>query len=1384
MSDLLEPVVATSRRPALPTPTRARWQPLRIGLVELFRYDSEEFWFHDGHLLLRGNNGAGKSKVLALTLPFLFDAQLKPARLEPDGDSGKRMTWNLLLETYDRRTGYAWIELGRVAEDGAPRYLTLGAGLSAVAGRPHIDSWFFVVDEATDGPRLGEDLWLISRQQVVLTKERLREALEDRGRVFDTATAYRRAVDERLFHLGTNRYSALMDTLIQLRQPQLSKKPDEAGLSNALTEALPPLAADLLGDVADALNHLEEDRRQLEEHEALERNVTQFYERYRIYAGTQSRRQARNLRQAQTEFDNASRAVNEARGQLEAARQDEARKQGALEQAKLELASRRARLKTLQSHPTMQDANRLEGAANDVAARQRALQAAESLLNEAADRVSRAVNETEQYAGRAARIERALDERRRDAAARASAVGVAGPLAANPIVAHTPLQLVDLAARGFETACSELRAIAGRRRDEIAIIWRHLSTLTTVEGVHSQRRQTRDDRQEDARLAAERRSKADDDVDQAGQVLFEAWDRHFSGLRQLRVISDIALAGLADWVVTAIGDNPAKVALHGAQQEAVVRLAARRVELEQRRQALDAERADLIDERRRLESGEHAFPLVPHTRDPTSRADRAGAPLWQLLEFATEVDDGQRAGLEAALEASGLLDAWVAPDGSLQAADGGTLPLDTQIVKRAAQRVSVGAWLRPADGSSVPSDIVEQVLNGIASGPQDPLDVEAWVSPNGRFRLGALTGAWTKPMAVYIGFAARAAARAQRLTEIAQRLAELSRADAVFARELAEHTEAEEHALEDWRSAPSDDALRAAHLAAGSCAREVATAQERLEQAAAQFREAEETLRAARHRLAADAADLRLPDTVDALHAFESEIGHFDDTQRSLVEAVREMRLVAPELKRQRDREAEAREARDQAERRLIGCRLEAREASARWEALRDSVGAKVEELQRRLSAADTAVDEAEAAWEKAEGASRAAGETRAVADTQATIAERTLRECSELRAQAVVRLQSFAATGLLPAALPTLDIPDQRTAWTIDPALSLARRAEQALAEISDSDEAWSRIQGRIAEDFGDLQRALTALGQQAQAETSDYGLAVTIMYQNRPERPDQLAKRLAEEIAQRRELLSANEREILENHLQAEIATEVQRLLRAAEHQVEGINRELHKRPTSTGMRYRLQWLPIAEGAEGAPVGLDAARKRLLNTSADLWSAEDRRIVGAMLQQRIAAERERADAAGGGSLLDQLARALDYRRWHEFKVQRLQDGEWRKLSGPASSGERALGLTVPLFAAVASFYSQTSYANAPRLVLLDEAFAGIDAAARAHCMGLIREFDLDFAITSESEWACYAELPGVSICHLQRREGVDAVFVSRWTWDGRARRREEDPDRRFAPS
>lgn len=1378
------------QRPALPFPKRERWQPLRLGLVELYRYDSEEFWFRDGHLLLRGNNGTGKSKVLSLTLPFLLDAQLKPSRIEPDADAGKKMSWNLLMGMHPRRIGYAWLEFGRIADDGRPHYLTLGAGLYAVEARPEVDFWYFIIEASADAPRINQDIWLTSDQRVVLTRDRLREALQGRGQVFDTARTYRRAVDERLFRLGPQRYEALMDTLVQLRQPQLSKKPNETALSNALSEALPPLPAELIADVAEALGQLEEDRRQLEEYQTLAKAVGRFEQRYRVYAGTRSRREAGALRSAQTDFDNASRARNDAQALFKDAETAEEGAKAAREEAELTLKRAQARLETLREDPTNQDANRLENSEREAQTRRRALEEAALAVEEAERRSGRDAEQSRRLEQRVVEVETKLANARRASAASARTAGIAAAYAETTLADIEAETLVALPVQKFDYACSGLHALAVTRRKDIALIRRRLAETAAAEVVFAQRREAQNEKAAAATAAIEQRDRADHAVDAQEQALVGAWDSHLAGLAQLAVSSEAryaAVAALTEWVGSVDGDNPARLLLQAAQQEHTIRSVQRRVALDGRRQELESERAVHEDERGRLEAGADAGPPVPHTRKADIRVGREGAPLWQLVDFRPSVSDHERAGLEAALEVSGLLDAWISPDGRLLPADADGKPIiDVQALDRGEYKVSLDTWLEAAvpAGCCLHASIVTGVMAGIACSWDDPGDCETWIAPDGRFRLGALAGAWVKPDAVYIGFAARAAARTRRLAAIADRLEQLAGELATLLSERERLERDDRQAAEEWRLAPGDETLRQAHLFAAARAQDAQVAREQLAVADARYHEAEHALRGVREQLATDAADLNLPTSLDALPPVETALDDYLNAQSRLCHAASDLRQALPELQRQRDRTKEALDDLQRRTERRTGARIEAEEADARLATLRENVGAKVDELLRQLGAARTEVEWGEKRFKDLNEELRERGEARAVAREKAETARRLFEQRSAERDDAVAKFQRFVATGLLLAAWPNASAPDVEGGWTIDPALTLARRTEQALSSIKHDDEAWARVQKEVAGDFTELQRALSARGHQAQAEASDWGLIVHVLYQNRPERPDSLTLRLAEEIAQRNELLTAKEREILENHLQAEIAAEIQRLLQAADAQRNLINKELHRRPTSTGVRYRLLWLPLSE-EEGAPVGLAAARKRLLNTNADLWTAEDRKVVGAMLQQRIAAEREYADAGSGpgGSLADQLARALDYRRWHRFRVERWQDGSWRKLSGPASSGERALGLTVPLFAAVASFYTQSNYALAPRLMLLDEAFAGIDDAARAHCMGLIREFDLDFVITSEREWACYAQLPGVSICQLQRKEGIDAVFVSRWTWDGRARVREADPDRRFAP-
>jgi uncharacterized protein (TIGR02680 family) len=1371
-------------KPSLPMPHLPRWQPLRLGLVDLFLYDSEEFWFCDGHLLLRGNNGTGKSKVLSMTLPFLFDAYLRPSRIEPDGDANKKMSWNLLLgNKHDRRMGYTWIEFGRIDERGEPQYLSLGCGLSAVSSRPHVDSWFFIFD----GDRINHDLWLTNKQRVVLTKERLKDALGGRGQVFPSADAYRRAVDDRLFQLGSGRYAALMDTLIQLRQPQLSKKPDETSLSNALTESLPPLSADLLADVAEAMNQLEEDRRQLEEYQQLAAAVDKFNKRYSVYASVQSRRQAHLLRAAQTTFDNASRELNASKAKLEAARQIELAAVERCEAAEREWQRLRARHDELMLDPRMQDAKRLDQLEREVSSRLQEVNKARKAVEEARQSLQDETAIGDSIRKRVAVAEQDLRMARGHNAQLAENAGIREPALVNVLAATSAEQLAALSDAALNAGRDELRRLGEERRDHVAHLRRRHNEVSQASQNHDQQLRRRDDLRDEAENAAASREEADAEVENQGELLVVAWQKHLDNLRQLQIGDKAQLiADLAAWVVDLQGQNPALSTLLSAQQEANLRLADGRNKLEVHKGNLDAERKELEAESKRLQAGEDAFPPASAYRSPDARTGVEGAPFWQLIEFEETVEYSDRAGLESALEASGLLDAWVTPDGNLHGADGNMLPLqpshDTQIVPRSRVSASLRAWLRPAscDAKVAPS-VVAQLLEGVTCAFDDDGQSETWISPQGHFRLSALSGNWSKPAAVFIGFAAREAARKRRLEEIAKRMTELLIAGESNAEQLQQNGRAMKQARFELEQSPSDDRLLKAHATATVTAQAWRQAVERADRAEREYQEALQRLQSARDQLTQDATDLHLPLHASELPAIEKALTEFGNSSHDMFTVVRDLRAAITEHHRQQERETTARQAAERSQQEL-GERLEqASEAQARLELLRESVGAEVDELQNKLSEARTGAKFAEGDWRQANDEKSIAGQQRASLEATVGSHDSAFQDAAEKRQQAIERLQQFVKTEFVAIALPDAELPEAQTAWTIDPALTLARRIEQALAAVKDDDDSWGRIQRLVSEEFTELNRALGPLHHQALLEMTEYGMVVRVLYQNRTERPDRLGAHLSAEIAERRELLTAREREVFDNHLQAEIAAAVQHLMRDADRQVVAINAELERRPTSTGVKFRLKWIPLSE-AEGGPVGLEAARQRLLRTGADLWSDEDRRVVGAMLQQRISTERERADAAGGGSILDQLARALDYRRWHRFSVERWQDGQWRRLSGPASSGERALGLTVPLFAAVATFYGQGATAHAPRLVLLDEAFAGIDDDARAHCMALIKEFDLDFVITSEREWACYAALPGVSICQLQRRPGIDAVHVSRWTWNGKTRLSEPDPGRRFA--
>ncbi|WP_405643437.1 TIGR02680 family protein [Streptomyces sp. NBC_00019] len=1349
---------------ALPSPAPGRWRPLRIGLVDLFYYDTEEFWFRDGRLLLRGNNGTGKSKVLALTLPFLLDGDLSARRVEPDADPGKRMEWNLLLggqHPHPERLGYTWIEFGRHDETtGQDRFITLACGLKAVAGRGIARHWYAVTDQ-----RIGAELSLLDATGTALSRDRLAEALAGRGMVYDTATAYRRAVDEALFGLGEQRYAALVDLLIQLRQPQLSKRPNEAALSRALTEALPPMDQAVIADVAEAFRSLDEEKEELRAATEAERAASAFLDHYRRYARVATRRRARLPRHEHARYEQLGRDL--AQAQSERAQAEEERERIAVRL--MELEERATRLKAqeaaLREGPEMRSARELEQAAADARRTASDVARAEADREQAAQAHTRTLGRLESAGRRLVAAEEQVADmlaREREAAAAAHLDG-------------------ELRAEGAPEA--ELRRVAGESVARRGRTLDHVEELASrAEQAGAERRAAArrlDEAQTEAGHTAERQAQAEAAATEAGRELVAAVREHLDVCEELRPQDPTGLLdGLQDWVAHLQGPSPARVHTADAHRTQAAHLADRTATLGQHLTELAARRAETERELTDLEAGGQRAPTAPHTRTPGVREQAPGAPLWRLVDFHDHVTGGERAGLEAALEASGLLDAWVRPDGTAMAADGH----DVLLAPGAPLAGPVlGDVLRPAvdhgdaRAVAVGEQTVARLLAAVGLGPGG--SGGTWVSADGHFRIGALTGSWSKQAAVYVGEGAREEARRARIVVLQGELDDLAGELAQAEADRATVTRRRRTLDAELAAVPDDAALRHAHALAAAAADAAHRARTRQDERAAELAAAAGQEAQATTELTDTATAVNLPTDRPHLTAVRQALADYTAVLAALWPALRE-RTDAARMAADERTEAE------QAGTRVAELALRAEEsarlaatADERHTTLRSTVGTAVAELERRLAATAEALATCERDQRTSREEHTAAGRRVGHAEGRIEQLEKDVHEAAASRAEAIAALQRFAATGLLTVALPETTVPPLDDGpWAATPAVALARTIEAQLSGPSgtdDSDGAWERVQKRLSEEYKKLQDALSRGGHTATARMVEDGMVVDIVYQGRRRTVPELAAALATETTELARILSAHEREILETHLLTEVAGTLQELIAAAERQVRAMNAELQERPTSTGMRLRLVWRPSRK----APTGLAQARERL-RQSADAWAPEDRTAVGEFLQAEIA-RRQSDDAAG--SWLEVLTAALDYRAWHEFGIERHQHGTWVPATGPASGGERVLAVSVPLFAAASSHYA-TAAPDAPRLVTLDEAFAGVDDDSRAKCLGLLHAFDLDVVMTSEREWACYPQVPGVAIAQLSRVDEIAAVLVTRWEWDGAERVRGAEPEHGLA--
>ncbi|NEW32601.1 endonuclease [Nocardia cyriacigeorgica] len=1402
-----------------------RFVPTRAGIVNLWDYRDQEFCFADGRLVLRGPNGSGKTKALEVLFPFVLDGRIEPRRLNPFAGEERTMKSNLLYRKQESAYSYVWMEFARGDWDD-PEVVTVGIGMRATRSSDKVTRWYFVADG-----RVGVDFSLLGPDDRPFTRKQLAEQIGSDA-IVDRPVEYRAAIDARMFGLGQQRYDQLINLILTLRRPQLAKNLDPRGLSQALTDGLRPLDEQLIMDAARSFSDMEEVGRTLAGLVHADTATRDFVAVYRKYLAVQAKTDVDQVAARLDAVTHASTALFAATALRERREGERTAAEARAEDADRAYEQAIADRETLQRSSAYEGKQQLEDLADAVrrlevsagAHRDKAVKAAQTLDQRAqeAERAAAAVATT------AAALSRGEDELR-------SAAEEAG-ISWSPLPDGSRAEQLTTAVRGHaEERDADVRAV----RQALGLLDTATAERTRAERLADRARTARDE-------AAAEIARAEAAVavarTEASAALREWWSAH----------REVYAAGgndIVDALETALAQTGADE-VAGLSEILAERAEPLLDELRTRRQEAKAHAAaaaqkvrELTAERDRVAAQRDDAPPSSATRTD-SRDGRPGAPLWQLVRFADDVPAEEAAGIESALAAAGLLDAWVCADADRPAEFESELflvPLpeherptgrtladvlvveddsDTLEVPRAevaavltsialgdaATGGSVTSSLADAPGDAAPTpsgqDAPEQASdsadNGIATrtnpdageaaGSRSFAADQVTISASGHFRSGIQLGRHRKPHAEFIGTTARARRRELRIVELEQAIEAAIAAQRAAADEETEVSARLSRISAAAKALPRPTGVTAALRAVSECAGMLRSKSEAATQADADLDHAVGQVAAAEKALRTAAVAHRTPRDARELDALAAAIRHFENTGTGL------LRLRAEhERDREREREAADRhgEARDLAE--AFAEEAEAAQAgfeeqSRKLETLRESLGASAADIDRDLEQGRERIEAARAEQKAARKAANAAIE--AVGDAEA--AYRTAHESlgtalTEVLAD-VRALAPYAQPDLLALLGANTECrwPSSEAAWSTpdqllyriasagpesepsvlpDEVVELFAELRTATESVRATEAGRKSTRSAVTTALQEFDAALAASGRDYRVhwDAAD-GLTVVRVHDEHGVAP--LADFATRVDAARRDqelLLTDAERRILEDALLTGLAQQIHERTSDARELISRMSAEMKQRRMSSGNTIGVHWL-LADGLS------DAARAmcKLLDRDTSALSADDLAAIRAHFAAEIRAARA---AHPERSYPEILAATLDYRTWRVFSFTLISaDGSEDRLTvarhSALSGGEQSVSLHLPLFAA-AHVMLDSADPQAPRLLALDEAFAGVDDNGRSELLGLSVQFDLDLFMTGYDLWITYPHVPACAHYDLAHSTAENTVSATLLVWD-----------------
>ena len=1340
----------------------ARWKMNKLGFLNFWLYDQEEFPLHNGHILLRGSNAAGKSITTQSFIPFILDGDRRPERLDPFGSRDRKMEYYLLGDDQrEESTGYLYLEFrkGDTAE-----YRTIGVGMRAQRGKG-IDFWGFCL---RDGRRIGpEGLLLyesVGKQNLPLSKQKLRSLINDPDCWAESQSRYKELVNAQIFGFRDIRqYDQLVQLLILVRAPKLSKDFRPTEVKKLLNQSLQVLTDDDLSAMVSTMEQMDSLEETLSSYRAAildARSIHREYTRYNQFilgrkssAYLEARNRSNVLRQHLQDEEARGADLAQQLTEAEASRTLSAQRLAQANAQRLamgedDLSAKQAQLRSIQEECAQLETQLAQGT---------------QALQDTEDAIRRRETELRQLTADAeddrAGLRQALRELSRENAL--LALGDAHQQYVRGLQAERPVE-----------DAKPLFAALRQREEQISATLRCLQQAEAARTVYDNACLALDQAEAEVNATAAALRDAQAQEQEARDLLLEAFTRRQEANVRLNIPQTIwldirraltAYSGPADW-------SPIRDCMDQCARQAESALRTDQLRAESALSRLQQERDTL---NRLLQQVKRQPEPIPPRREQTAATrlqlamqNIPCAPLYQLLDFAPDLPQADRDLLEAQLLDAGLLDALVVPEEHLSAV-------------QALLSEFPDCFLLP--GPAVDDPITALIPDPAGRFPQAAaaclrsisridLTAETALLPDGRFRSGMLRGhSRARETAGFVGAAAREANRQRQIQDLEAQLEHLEDQVQAAQEEAARCGLHLEQLAEERAQMPTAEALDHA-LDQVRCAQQsLAQAEEKRTGCRSEAQSAKRSWAALEQACITSSAGLPYARTADAYEeaqaaaaVYREILGELSHLRQRLDYTLRTIGNQQEMIDEQLDQAADKRTANSQLQQMISARKAGAAELQAyldRPENLARS--RRLAELDQEIQLQDRENRESDRRCTLLAEQIRSSGETlqrRKQALTDAVICEQDLENY----------LREELDLGLLPLA------PDR----------GLADLAQDAVSAIPAADRE------RTPESMGNM---LSGNYQKLRSNLSSYHPEIRLVF-DAPSQAGQLRQRyvillkkngqelplsafiqsLQTDIDTTGALLEDRDRELFENILVETISQTLRARITESAQWTQSMSALMSGLTTSMGLHFSLDWRE--KKAEGSGELDTAQLVTLLNKDRALLTPEDSQRVSGHFRSRVKRAREEARIQGlTPNYADLIRGVLDYRSWYEFRLffQR-EDGIKRELTDRAfnrfSGGEKAMAMYVPLFASVSAQYLKGGDA-CPRLLALDEAFAGVDDQNISAMFVLMGQLDFDYIINSQILWGCYACVEDLDIAEMHHPAGAPVVTILHYHWNGTQR-------------